>query len=523
EFSRGPGLSPIEYYVPPLPQYANLALSHAGAHGAKVAAFAVGKHSGVASEATLVAVKTSDRDGDQAWDAFYILWRWIIADVRAKRREGRAVINMSSSKQSRTTRLCIRLIGGLVAMVFTETIFFNQHIDYQRWGIKPPQFSDAYLPILVDCWEAGIVTVFSAGNLHQSSQPFMGGYTPQRHGRSDNPLITVAAADKYGRLSWWNIPVGPAIGARGRDRYIKGSYSIIAMGEDVQTVQVDTIRGYELDSGTSFAAPQVAGLAAYVLTLPGLEGRWNRTTVARDVKKYLLDHRRTVEYDGHALAYNGIHGDPCAERIPLGPWKSKRRISLSGMASISDYITRMLKRQRTSIENTTLFEDGRLAESKYAKKVCDPQSGDNKILSPKPPTGAIGYKPATSKPIKNQFCQFNLGGDAHGGGETFHYAEMAVLINDTCLAGKALPLLGKKPAQDGKVLLEVNARSTKPGSGFVQNNCMDGFYLAMNSCKWDFQLPSFPLLFPRIGTQGTTFFDVSRKSKASSCIVSSNL
>ncbi|KAL8985189.1 MAG: hypothetical protein Q9177_004504 [Variospora cf. flavescens] len=46
EFSRGPGLSPIEYYVPPLPQYANLALSHAGAHGAKVAAFAVGKHSG---------------------------------------------------------------------------------------------------------------------------------------------------------------------------------------------------------------------------------------------------------------------------------------------------------------------------------------------------------------------------------------------------------------------------------------------------------------------------------------------
>ncbi|KAL8974819.1 MAG: hypothetical protein Q9197_000933, partial [Variospora fuerteventurae] len=101
--------------------------------------------------------------------------------------------------------------------------------------------------------------------------------------------------------------------------------------------------------------------------------------------------------------------------------------------------------------------------------------------SPKPPTGAIGYKSATSKSITNQFCQFNLGGDAYGGGETFHYAEMAVLINDTCLAGKALPLFGKNPAKDGKVLLEVNARSTKPGSGSVQNNCMDGFYLAMNS------------------------------------------
>ncbi|KAL8985188.1 MAG: hypothetical protein Q9177_004503, partial [Variospora cf. flavescens] len=389
-------------------------------------------------------------------------------------------------------------------MVFTESILFNQHIDYQRWGIKPPQFSDAYLPILVDCWEAGIVTVFSAGNIHQSSQPFMGGYTPQRHGRSDNPLITVAAADKYGRLSWWNIPVGPAIGARGRDRYIKGSYSIIAMGEDVQTVQVDTIRGYEPDSGTLFASPQVAGLAAYVLTLPGLEGGWNRTTVARDVKKYLLDHRRTVEYDGHALAYNGIHGDPCAERIPLGRWKSKRRISFSVIARISDYITRMLKRQRTSIENTTLFEDGRLTDSKYtnefecklpvqsysstakssSKSSTTSRSSTSTMsstASPESPTGAIGCKSATWNPITNQFCQFNLGGDAHGGGETFHYAEMAVLINDTCLVGKILPLFGKKPAKDGKVLLEVNARSTKPGSGFVQNNCMDGFYLAMNS------------------------------------------
>ncbi|KAL8654526.1 MAG: hypothetical protein Q9210_001437, partial [Variospora velana] len=82
--------------------------------------------------------------------------------------------------------------------------------------------------------------------------------------------------------------------------------------------------------------------------------------------------------------------------------------------------------------------------------------------SPKPSTGAMGYKPATSNPITNRFCQFNLGGDAHGGGETFHYAEMAVLINDTCLASKALPLLGKKPAKDGKVLLELTHVQQSP-------------------------------------------------------------
>ncbi|KAL8654527.1 MAG: hypothetical protein Q9210_001438 [Variospora velana] len=268
----------------------------------------------------------------------------------------------------------VNTIGRGAAIYIVDTGFstLHSHVDYQRCGISPPQFSDAYLPILVDCWEAGIVTVFSAGNIHQSSQPFMGGYTPQRYGSGDNPLIIVAAGDKFGRPSSFNTPLGPANGARGRDRYIKGSYSILAMGEDLQTVQVDNTGGYEPGFGTSYAAPQVAGLAAYVLTLPGLEGRWNRTTVARDVKKYLLDHRRTFEYDGYAYAYNGIHGDPCAEQIPVGPWKSKRRISFVGMASISDYTTRMFKRQSTTVDNITLFRDGRLTDAKYAKEVGVP-------------------------------------------------------------------------------------------------------------------------------------------------------
>ncbi|KAL8697238.1 MAG: hypothetical protein Q9224_002413 [Gallowayella concinna] len=101
EFDRGDHLKPETYVFDDEP------LSNGDYedyfHGDSVAAFAVGKSIGVASQAGFTAVKlfrnlTISSEG--RIDEHYDSWHWVLSDVRAKRLEGKAVINYSSGKTS---------------------------------------------------------------------------------------------------------------------------------------------------------------------------------------------------------------------------------------------------------------------------------------------------------------------------------------------------------------------------------------------------------------------------------------
>lgn len=213
---------------------------------------------------------------------------------------------------------------------------------------------------------ADVVTVFAAGN--DPSQN-IGGYSPQRFANPNNPLISVGAVDRQGLYSELvNAKIGPAVGAHGRDLQLKGSHTVYALGDNVDTMTPGTIIEYRLSSGTSFAAPQVAGLAAYFLTIPGL--RWSPGSVAKLMKDFIVQQKRRSHLsggtDGWDIANNAVRGAlPCILGTIVRP--KPRRWSMD-TASISDFIAKILRR-RSKPKEVVIFEKGQLTDPKFSDQV----------------------------------------------------------------------------------------------------------------------------------------------------------
>jgi hypothetical protein len=74
------------------------------------------------------------------------------------------------------------------------------------------------------------------------------------------------------------------------DRGIGGSISVYAVSKDVSAAKFDTITGVVTYPGTSFAAPAVAGLAAYFASLPSLADQFPDHSVATAMKQYIIRH-----------------------------------------------------------------------------------------------------------------------------------------------------------------------------------------------------------------------------------------
>ncbi|RKU41311.1 hypothetical protein DL546_004020 [Coniochaeta pulveracea] len=178
-------------------------------HGSHVAGTIGGKTFGVAKNVDLVAVKVLDAQGGGTNSGVLAGMDFVVKDATAKNLSGKAVMNMS-------------LGGGL-----SKTL------------------NDAINAIT----SAGVVCVVAAGNENQDTANTSPG--------SAAAAITVGAIDQKNdqKASFSNF-------GRGVD--------VFAPGVNVQSVGIKSDTDSATLSGTSMASPHVAGLAAYLMALEGL-------------------------------------------------------------------------------------------------------------------------------------------------------------------------------------------------------------------------------------------------------------
>ena len=123
--------------------------------------------------------------------------------------------------------------------------------------------------------EQDITVIIPAGNdaptgLHEN--------TPQILGTADNGLITVGGVEMDGSLFTLTNP----------DLGMGGSISIYAPARDVLCASTGSDSATRLVSGTSVAAPAVAGMAAYFFSLQELDSNWPAGLVARAMKQFFF-------------------------------------------------------------------------------------------------------------------------------------------------------------------------------------------------------------------------------------------
>ncbi|RBR23749.1 uncharacterized protein FIESC28_03454 [Fusarium coffeatum] len=175
-------------------------------HGTLVAAIVNGATYGVAKKATVVDVQVL---GDDTGTTSGVLAgvAWTVNDVVAKKRAGKAVINMSLSGSS----------------------------------------SDIMNDAVQKAIDAGVPVIAAAGNMNQDAADGSPANNPN--------VITVAASNKnYQR--WQHSNWGPAC-------------DIFAPGQEILSAWPTSPTGSRTADGTSEAAPHVAGVIAYLLALEG--------------------------------------------------------------------------------------------------------------------------------------------------------------------------------------------------------------------------------------------------------------
>jgi oryzin len=210
-------------------------------HGTLVAAIVNGVTYGVAKKATVVDVQVLGDNGGSSSGVLAGL-SWTVNNVVSENRVGKAVINMS--------------LSGANSVIFNNAV--QSAID------------------------AGIPVVAAAGNANQDASSSSPANQPN--------VITVAASNKdYQRWAWSNW--GPAC-------------DIFAPGEGITSAWPTSASATYTTSGTSEAAPYVAGVVAYLLSLEG--SRTPAQIWSRVQELAIKDKITDIKGIPSLLVYNGI-------------------------------------------------------------------------------------------------------------------------------------------------------------------------------------------------------------------------
>jgi oryzin len=212
-----------------------------------VAGIVGGKTYGAAKKTTLVAVKVFDGASGSA-SAVISGFEWAVNDIVSKKRQNTAVINMS--------------LGGSVSPTWDAAISAS--------------------------WAKGVLSVVAAGNENQLASNSSPARSPE----------VICVGNIQADDSRWN--------GGGASNY-GDAVDIWAPGTAILSSYYQSDSATAKLTGTSMAAPQVAGLVSY---LRGLEG----ASSAADIKArvYALatpDLVQDTKGGKNLLAYNGVGGD----------------------------------------------------------------------------------------------------------------------------------------------------------------------------------------------------------------------
>lgn len=201
--------------------------SDATGHGSHVSGTAAGSNFGVAKNATLVSVKVLGDDGNGSFGGMMAGLDWVIAEKK-RNPDTPMVINLS--------------LGG------SRQEYANKAID-----------------AAVD---AGIVVVVAAGNQAQDACTNSPG--------SASKAITVGASKDFQFLFWY-------FESRALYSNFGSCVDIFAPGSGIKSISNSDDTSSEVKSGTSMAAPHVAGAAALLL-------QKDPTMTPQQVRDALLEH-----------------------------------------------------------------------------------------------------------------------------------------------------------------------------------------------------------------------------------------
>ncbi|KAJ2973982.1 hypothetical protein NQ176_g6293 [Zarea fungicola] len=195
-------------------------------HGTKVASVALGKNVGVASSATLISVAFDPYKEDEIIDAFYATYK----DITSKNRQGNAIVVMSFNGKAQNE------LGQ------------NRLGQNYWWAKSIRKFIDE-----------GIVPVCSAGNNGIEDIALLSNTVPGAYSFYFSDFMAVGAVDSTGKKTAFSPKCNAADST-------STCLPVYAMGQGVGVALLGGQVGF--DSGTSFSAPAVAGLAAYLMKHP---------------------------------------------------------------------------------------------------------------------------------------------------------------------------------------------------------------------------------------------------------------
>ncbi|KAF4472203.1 alkaline ase [Fusarium albosuccineum] len=237
-------------------------------HGTHVAGTIAGSTYGVAKQANVISVKVFQ--GNQGSTSTILSgFNWAVNDITSKGRQGRSVVNLS--------------LGMLCHIWVFPALLLNGRTNNRSGGPASTTWTNA----IQAAYTSGVLSVVAAGNGDDSGNPLP--VSSESPANAPNALTVGAITSAWRPASFTNYGAGVDIHAPG--------VSILSswIGSNTAT---NTI------SGTSMAAPHVAGLALYLQVLEGLS---TPAAVTNRIKALGTSGRITGTLNGspNLIAYNG--------------------------------------------------------------------------------------------------------------------------------------------------------------------------------------------------------------------------